>query len=128
MVKSVSLFALVAVVLVAVSGSDVSKVFECCKTVTSKKIIEPILEYRVQRKNPPCVNAVIFQTQSGLYCINGRAHWVQAKILFSTITCTTFPPSASTGLPSSSSTSEMSTCETSDDENTSEQCFDSRSC
>uniref|UniRef100_A0A3Q4GBJ7 Chemokine interleukin-8-like domain-containing protein n=1 Tax=Neolamprologus brichardi TaxID=32507 RepID=A0A3Q4GBJ7_NEOBR len=55
-------------------------VFECCETVTSKKIIEPILGYRVQRKNPPCVNAVIFQTQSGLYCINGRAHWVHAKI------------------------------------------------
>ncbi|CAI5685900.1 unnamed protein product [Oreochromis niloticus] len=83
MVKSGSLFALVTVVLVAVavSGSDaVSKVFECCETVTNKKIIEPILGYTIQHRNPPCVNAVIFQTQSGLYCINGRARWVRATI------------------------------------------------
>uniref|UniRef100_A0A668T321 Chemokine interleukin-8-like domain-containing protein n=1 Tax=Oreochromis aureus TaxID=47969 RepID=A0A668T321_OREAU len=53
----------------------------CCTTVTNKEITEPILGYIVQRANPPCVNAVIFQTQSGLFCINARAPWVRAKIV-----------------------------------------------
>ncbi|CAI5685899.1 unnamed protein product [Oreochromis niloticus] len=135
MVKSGSLFALVAVVLlaVAVSGSDV-KLASCCTSVANKKITEPILGYLVQKANAPCVNAVIFQTQSGLFCINGRAPWVRAKIvafekakaqsttpsvvptspvsLLSIITSTASPSSSSTTLPSSSATSEMSAGET----------------
>ncbi|CAI5685898.1 unnamed protein product [Oreochromis niloticus] len=135
MVKSGSLFALVAVVLLAVtvSGSD-EKLATCCKTVTNKEITEPILGYLVQRARRPCVNAVIFQTQSGLFCINGRAPWVRATIvafekakaqsttpsvvttspvsLLSIITSTASPSSSSTALPSSSATSEMSAGET----------------
>uniref|UniRef100_A0A3P8PS45 Chemokine interleukin-8-like domain-containing protein n=1 Tax=Astatotilapia calliptera TaxID=8154 RepID=A0A3P8PS45_ASTCA len=48
----------------------------CCTTVSNKEITEPILGYLIQRANRPCVNAVVFQTQSGVFCINGRAPWV----------------------------------------------------
>uniref|UniRef100_A0A3P9DGS8 Chemokine interleukin-8-like domain-containing protein n=1 Tax=Maylandia zebra TaxID=106582 RepID=A0A3P9DGS8_9CICH len=53
----------------------------CCTTVSNKEIPEPILGYLIQRANRPCVNAVVFQTQSGVFCINGRAPWVRAKIV-----------------------------------------------
>ncbi|CAI5670860.1 unnamed protein product [Oreochromis niloticus] len=84
MVNSGSLSVLLSTVLVvlAMSGSEAKNDFHmCCTTVTNKEITEPILGYIVQRANPPCVNAVIFQTQSGLFCINARAPWVRAKIV-----------------------------------------------
>uniref|UniRef100_A0A668T2Q5 Chemokine interleukin-8-like domain-containing protein n=1 Tax=Oreochromis aureus TaxID=47969 RepID=A0A668T2Q5_OREAU len=125
MVKSGSLFALVAVVLLAVTVSgSVEKLATCCKIVTNKEITEPILGYLVQRANGPCVNAVIFQTQSGLFCINGRAPGFVPRLLHSSNPSVTnlylpslhhnihSPSSSSTALPSSSATSEMSAGET----------------
>uniref|UniRef100_A0A673CUA3 Chemokine interleukin-8-like domain-containing protein n=1 Tax=Sphaeramia orbicularis TaxID=375764 RepID=A0A673CUA3_9TELE len=117
--------ALVAVMLVAVAqyGSAAEKLATCCKTVTNKELHEPILGYLVQRANPPCVQAVIFQTESGLYCSQLNAPWVRRKIvefrkqkaqattpsssssrLLSIITSTVSPPSSSS-FPSSSSPS-----------------------
>uniref|UniRef100_A0A669D0R8 Chemokine interleukin-8-like domain-containing protein n=1 Tax=Oreochromis niloticus TaxID=8128 RepID=A0A669D0R8_ORENI len=136
MANSGCLFALVAVVLLAVveCGPSAEKLATCCTKVTTKEIKEPILGYLAQRANPPCVQAVIFQTQSGLFCAYVRAPWVRAKIvafekakaqsttpsvvttspvsLLSIITSTASPSSSSTALPSSSATSEMSAGET----------------
>ncbi|XP_076737357.1 uncharacterized protein LOC143415823 [Maylandia zebra] len=133
MANSGSLFALVAVVLLAVveCGSSAEKLATCCTKVTTTEIKEPITGYLVQTANPPCVQAVIFQTQSGLFCAYLKASWVRAKIvafkkaktrsttpsvvpkspvsLLSIITSTASPSSSSTALPSSSATSEMST-------------------
>uniref|UniRef100_A0AAX7TD15 Chemokine interleukin-8-like domain-containing protein n=1 Tax=Astatotilapia calliptera TaxID=8154 RepID=A0AAX7TD15_ASTCA len=121
MVKSGSLFALVAVVLlaVAVSGSD-EKLATCCKTVTNKEITEPILGYLVQRARRPCVNAVILMFF--FFCFSLRKAKAQSTTpsvattspvsLLSIITSTASPSSSSTALPSSSATSEMSAGET----------------
>ncbi|KAF7214182.1 putative uncharacterized protein DDB_G0290521 [Nothobranchius furzeri] len=94
------------------------KLASCCKRVSTKQITEPILGYLVQKPNLPCVRAVIFQTESGLYC-NQINPWALRKIqefrktkaqasappssvsLLSIITTTTSSPS-STLLPSSS--------------------------
>ncbi|GAA6232840.1 zinc finger CCHC domain-containing protein 10-like isoform X1 [Lates japonicus] len=84
MVNSGSIFkcALVAIVLVALarSGSAAEKLASCCKMVTKQEITEPILGYLVQKPNPPCVKAVIFQTKSGLFCSQLTAPWVRRKI------------------------------------------------
>ncbi|KAF0028550.1 hypothetical protein F2P81_019637 [Scophthalmus maximus] len=74
--------ALVAVVLVAVveSGPTAQKLASCCTEVNKLEITEPILDYMIQKSNPPCVKAVIFQTESGLYCSYHRALWVGRKI------------------------------------------------
>uniref|UniRef100_A0A3P8PRZ9 Chemokine interleukin-8-like domain-containing protein n=1 Tax=Astatotilapia calliptera TaxID=8154 RepID=A0A3P8PRZ9_ASTCA len=64
-----------------VPGKNDVKLAMCCKTVSNKEITEPILGYLIQRANRPCVNAVIFKTQSGDFCVNGRAPWVLAKIV-----------------------------------------------
>ncbi|XP_047185669.1 amyloid beta A4 precursor protein-binding family B member 1-interacting protein-like [Scophthalmus maximus] len=113
--------ALVAVVLVAVveSGPTAQKLASCCTEVNKLEITEPILDYMIQKSNPPCVKAVIFQTESGLYCSYHRALWVGRKIkelrkaqstfwpkvsLLSIITSTTSPPPPSTSSPPPPST------------------------
>nr|UYO69762.1 C-C chemokine 1 [Cromileptes altivelis] len=128
--------ALVVILLVAVvqCGADVEKLASCCKKVNNQEITEPILGYLVQKPNPPCVLAVIFQTKSGFYCSQLTAPWVRRKVvafeeakaraaalavvppspvsLLSIITSTASPASSSS-LPSSPSTSEMPAAETS---------------
>ncbi|XP_076617648.1 uncharacterized protein LOC143339967 [Chaetodon auriga] len=134
--------ALLAMVLVAVihSGSAAEKLASCCKTVTRQEINDPITGYMVQKANLPCVRAVIFQTEKGLFCSQVNAPWVHRKImafekakaqarlspvvpsstvsLLSIITSTasttpssSLPPSSSS-LPSFPSTSEMPADET----------------
>ncbi|XP_026220055.1 C-C motif chemokine 8-like [Anabas testudineus] len=79
MLKSV----LVTILLVAVaeSGSIPMKLASCCVQVTKQEITEPILGYLVQIKSiRPCVSAVIFQTEKGLFCVHPRAPWVVPKI------------------------------------------------
>ncbi|XP_078137213.1 uncharacterized protein LOC144537396 isoform X2 [Sander vitreus] len=117
--------ALVVIVLVAMfqSGSA-EKLASCCKKVTNQEITEPISGYLVQRANPPCVQAVIFQTKSGLFCSYLNAPWVRRKVvafekakaqaaassvapstpvsLLSIVTSTASPSSSSTPLSSSS--------------------------
>ncbi|KAM9337461.1 uncharacterized protein ABDE67_018773 [Symphorus nematophorus] len=107
------------------SGSAAEKLATCCKTVNRQEITEPITGYIVQRKNLPCVLAVIFQTEKGLFCSQFNAPWVLPKImafekakaqttppsavpsstmsLLSVITSTASPPSSSSLPPSSSS-------------------------
>uniref|UniRef100_A0A3Q2E5X1 Chemokine interleukin-8-like domain-containing protein n=2 Tax=Cyprinodon variegatus TaxID=28743 RepID=A0A3Q2E5X1_CYPVA len=107
--------ALVAMVLVVASGDPGEKLATCCTKVTNTEIKEPILDFLIQKANGQCVNAVIFQTETGLYCSHIRAPWVKRKIqkfrgtkgqqnilspptvsLLSIITSTTSPPSSST--------------------------------
>ncbi|CAK6969268.1 uncharacterized protein LOC128382855 [Scomber scombrus] len=75
--------ALVAIVIVALAdtGSAAEKLASCCESVTRQVITEPILGYLVQRRNPPCVQAVIFQTEKGLFCSQLTAPWVRSKIV-----------------------------------------------
>ncbi|XP_028288286.1 uncharacterized protein LOC114452944 isoform X2 [Parambassis ranga] len=118
---------LAAFVLVAVAKSgSAEKLASCCTSVTRTEITEPILGYLVQRPNPPCVRAVIFQTETGLFCSQVTAPWVRQKIaafkktqastpsvisaspvsLLSILTSTTSPSSASSSsFPSSVSPS-----------------------
>uniref|UniRef100_A0A3Q1JGI3 Chemokine interleukin-8-like domain-containing protein n=1 Tax=Anabas testudineus TaxID=64144 RepID=A0A3Q1JGI3_ANATE len=133
MLKSV----LVAIVLVAVaeSGSTSEKLASCCEQVTKQEIMEPILGYLVQSKSvKPCVNAVIFQTEKALFCVHPRAPWVHRKIIAlkqekrQTISSPSVSPSgvsllsiitstASTSLPSFSSSSETPVGENISDQN-----------
>ncbi|KAM9337690.1 uncharacterized protein ABDE67_018968 [Symphorus nematophorus] len=125
----------VAMVMAAVTESaSIDKILPtCCTTVNSQEITEPITGYMIQRKNLPCVRAVIFQTEKGLFCSQLNAPWVRSKImafekakaqasassavpsstvsLLSIITSTASPPSSSS-LPSIPSTSETPAGET----------------
>ncbi|TKS87421.1 hypothetical protein D9C73_021545 [Collichthys lucidus] len=121
--------ALVALVLVVavVSGQTAEKLSDCCTRVSTRKPIDPIIGYRFQRAQAPCVPAVIFQTEKRKYCTYVKAPWVLSTIkelnakaqiaastaaptspvsLLSIITSTASPPTPSTTpAPSSSSPS-----------------------
>ncbi|XP_063768957.1 uncharacterized protein LOC134884185 isoform X2 [Eleginops maclovinus] len=77
MFKSVLVF--IALVAMVQYGSA-EKLDSCCKTVNKKEITDPILGYATQRRNPPCVAAIIFQTEKGYFCSYLNAPWVFPKI------------------------------------------------
>uniref|UniRef100_A0A3Q3R3P7 Chemokine interleukin-8-like domain-containing protein n=1 Tax=Monopterus albus TaxID=43700 RepID=A0A3Q3R3P7_MONAL len=79
---NVPMSVVVAAVLVALteSGSADEKMAPCCTTVGKQEISEPILRYWVHKSSPPCVRAVIFETERGLFCSHLRAPWVGPKI------------------------------------------------
>uniref|UniRef100_A0A3B3T480 Chemokine interleukin-8-like domain-containing protein n=1 Tax=Paramormyrops kingsleyae TaxID=1676925 RepID=A0A3B3T480_9TELE len=56
------------------------KVTSCCTTVSRRKITSPILGYRTQKWSPPCVKAVIFETEDGPVCSHWREEWVFQKV------------------------------------------------
>ncbi|KAM8822872.1 uncharacterized protein AB9W97_005069 [Spinachia spinachia] len=116
--------ALVALVLASMfsCASAAEKLSSCCESVGKDRISAPILSYMVQMPQPPCVKAVIFQTEGGLFCSPLNAPWVRKKIrafmeakasssavsLLSIITSTaSVPSSVSPSFPSSSSSPSL---------------------
>ncbi|MED6292117.1 hypothetical protein CHARACLAT_030409, partial [Characodon lateralis] len=71
---------LVAIVLSVATGHADEKLATCCERVNKNEITEPILGYLSQPARYPCVNAIIFQTGTGLYCSPVNALWVRRKI------------------------------------------------
>ncbi|KAJ3611090.1 hypothetical protein NHX12_021106 [Muraenolepis orangiensis] len=76
--KSLLLAAIVAVL--TGHGSAAEKFGNCCTKVSGKEMTEPILSYKLQFRSGHCVNAVIFQTETGWNCVQFNAPWVKAKI------------------------------------------------
>ncbi|KAL2096977.1 hypothetical protein ACEWY4_006184 [Coilia grayii] len=56
------------------------KPINCCTKVSTMKIEEQIIGFRFQKKNLPCVTAVIFQTTRGEVCSHWQEKWVQETI------------------------------------------------
>ncbi|KAL2096978.1 hypothetical protein ACEWY4_006185 [Coilia grayii] len=52
------------------------KMPSCCTKVSTDEITDPILSYRFQPQNLPCVNAFIFETAKGFICSAPRQKWV----------------------------------------------------
>ncbi|KAK0143030.1 hypothetical protein N1851_018854 [Merluccius polli] len=73
---------LVAAVVVVLSGqgSAVEKLADCCTQVDKEEITQPILGFLTQAKAGECVNAIIFQTETGFFCSKFDAPWVRRKI------------------------------------------------
>uniref|UniRef100_A0AAZ3QD89 Chemokine interleukin-8-like domain-containing protein n=1 Tax=Oncorhynchus tshawytscha TaxID=74940 RepID=A0AAZ3QD89_ONCTS len=59
---------------------DGEKLVSCCKTVSRTEVNDPITGYWIQNYNAPCVRAVIFETEKGLFCSYHKQPWVRRKI------------------------------------------------
>ncbi|KAL6489973.1 hypothetical protein MHYP_G00003180 [Metynnis hypsauchen] len=81
--KTMGSLAVIAVILcISIMGANGQQnKSECCKEVSTEKITVPITGFQLQRRNPPCVKAVIFFTNEGPKCSHWREDWVQIKIL-----------------------------------------------
>ncbi|KAJ3611091.1 hypothetical protein NHX12_021107 [Muraenolepis orangiensis] len=109
--KSLLLAATVAVLTGL--GSAVEKHADCCTQVDKAEITETILNFLPQKKAGRCVNAIIFQTETGFYCSKFDAPWVRRKIrelrkrantttsLLKLITSSSSPPSTASPFSSS---------------------------
>uniref|UniRef100_A0A8C1RXR0 Chemokine (C-C motif) ligand 34b, duplicate 3 n=1 Tax=Cyprinus carpio TaxID=7962 RepID=A0A8C1RXR0_CYPCA len=74
---------LVVVVIASViwTIADAEMVYSCCTQVSTAKLKEPIIGYRMQEKSLPCVKAIIFHTARGDFCSDWKQQWVQRKVL-----------------------------------------------
>ncbi|XP_062841966.1 C-C motif chemokine 19-like [Trichomycterus rosablanca] len=78
-VRSLAVVAVIAFTIWTVT--DAEKVNTCCTKVSRSMKNETITNYRFQKKDPPCVRAVIFYTERGQLCIDPSQPWVQKKII-----------------------------------------------
>uniref|UniRef100_A0A673KH59 Chemokine interleukin-8-like domain-containing protein n=1 Tax=Sinocyclocheilus rhinocerous TaxID=307959 RepID=A0A673KH59_9TELE len=76
-----SLAAIAVIMSVMVTGTNgQNKPVECCTAVSTKEITLPITGFKLQKRNLPCVKAVIFFTTEGLRCSDWKQGWVRQKI------------------------------------------------
>ncbi|KAL6462652.1 hypothetical protein MHYP_G00290740 [Metynnis hypsauchen] len=75
-----SLAAIAIVAFTIWTSADAEKVMLCCVSVSRSRVVEPLKSFRLLESSPPCVKAVIFETERGYICIDPRQPWVRKKI------------------------------------------------
>ncbi|CAM4723152.1 unnamed protein product [Leuciscus chuanchicus] len=61
----------------------IQRVITCCTAVsrlTREQFTDPIIGFRLLKKSPSCLKAVIFKTERGEFCFDWRLPWVQEEV------------------------------------------------
>ncbi|XP_048031239.1 eotaxin-like [Megalobrama amblycephala] len=66
---------------ITVSAHSKEKVYTCCTAVSTVELTDPVIGFRMQKQNLPCLMAIIFQTERGEFCCDPRKFWVQNKVM-----------------------------------------------
>ncbi|XP_077579961.1 uncharacterized protein LOC144201317 [Stigmatopora nigra] len=66
--------------LALVAAGPGIKITNCCTKSTLGHISAPIIGYRIQRKNLPCIQAVVFETTEGEVCSHWKQDWIIHKL------------------------------------------------
>ncbi|KAK9953177.1 hypothetical protein ABG768_017195 [Culter alburnus] len=66
---------------ITVSANAPQKFSTCCTVVSTVEFTDPIIGFRMQKQNLPCVMAVIFETKRGKFCIDWTQPWVKEKVM-----------------------------------------------
>ncbi|XP_077378099.1 uncharacterized protein LOC144019109 [Festucalex cinctus] len=69
-----------AYLALAAAGPGI-KITSCCTKSTLGPISAPIIGYRIQKKNPPCIRAIVFETTDGEVCSHWKQDWIFTKIM-----------------------------------------------
>ncbi|XP_059380146.1 C-C motif chemokine 4-like [Carassius carassius] len=80
LMRSLAVAVVIASVIWTTTGDE--KVYSCCTKVSTAKVTDPIINFRLQRESLPCVRAVIFETERGDLCRDPRQPWVKEKVKF----------------------------------------------
>ncbi|XP_056105395.1 uncharacterized protein LOC130084182 [Rhinichthys klamathensis goyatoka] len=67
---------------ITVSADAQQKKFTCCTFVsnlTRANFTDPIIGFRMLKHSPPCVKAVVAETERGEFCLDWRLRWVQEE-------------------------------------------------
>ncbi|XP_056323610.1 chemokine (C-C motif) ligand 34a, duplicate 4 [Danio aesculapii] len=78
MMRLAAIAVIMSVMIMKTNGQN--RFVQCCTSVSTKEITLPITGFKYQRRNPPCVKAVIFFTKEGEQCIHWNQSWVREKI------------------------------------------------
>ncbi|KAG1944119.1 chemokine CCL-CUa [Pimephales promelas] len=98
LMRSLAVVFFTSVIWTITAGAQQKVEMTCCEDVsrlTREDFPDPIIGFRMLKRNPPCLKAVVFKTERGEFCFDWRQPWVQKEQSSKKQSLTSTPPPAS---------------------------------